>query len=49
MSEITTVGLDLAKNVLQLPGRTHPDGLCFGASCGGGRCLKFWPGCRPAW
>ena len=40
MSEITTIGLDLAKNVFQLHGPISLERLFCARSCGA---IKFWP------
>jgi hypothetical protein len=37
MSEVRTIGLDLAKNVFQVHARMHQGQLCFASSCGAGR------------
>ena len=48
MSEITTVGLDLAKNVFNCTAQTRLGGLCGAVSCGGDRFSRSRPVCRVA-
>ena len=43
--QITTIGLDLAKNVFQVHGMMRPARLWFASRFGGGRCCHFLPSC----
>ena len=44
MSEITTIGLDLAKNVFQVHAIDETDGLVMRKRFGAARCLAFFAG-----
>jgi hypothetical protein len=46
--QITTIGLDIAKNVFQVQGMTRPRRSLFGSSSGAARCWHSSKRCRRA-
>ena len=50
MEQITTVGIDLAKNVSPLYGQgCGRQDRCCSVRCGAIGSRRWWPRCRPAW
>ena len=48
MQSISTIGLDIAKSVFQVP-LMRPAKWCYAGSCGAGTFWHFSKNCRHAW